>query len=59
MAESTIEPGASAAGRRKRELAVFLFLAVVLMPVLAVGVVGSYGLAVWMYQLVAGPPSAP
>lgn len=47
----------SAGGRRRRELTVFLILAVVLAPVLAVGLVGGYGFSIWMYQLIAGPPS--
>jgi len=42
---------------RRRELLTFLFLTVILMPVLAVGIVGGYGFAVWMYQLVSGPPT--
>ena len=46
--------------RRKRmEIFAFLFLTVVLMPALAVGFVGSYGLAVWIYQMAAGPPGPP
>lgn len=44
-------------GTRRRELLTFLFLTVILMPVLAVGVVGGYGFAVWMVQLVSGPPT--
>lgn len=44
---------------KRREWSVFLFLTVVLAPVLAVAVVGGYGFLVWMYQLIAGPPSAP
>jgi periplasmic nitrate reductase NapE len=44
--------------RRRRELWVFLFLTVVLAPVLAVAVVGGYGFMVWMYQLFAGPPGS-
>jgi nitrate reductase NapE len=43
--------------RRRRELLVFLFLTVVLAPVLAVAIVGGYGFAVWMYQMVSGPPT--
>jgi len=27
-----------------------------LAPLLAVAIVGSYGLMVWLYQLIAGPP---
>jgi len=29
----------------------------VLAPILAVIIVAGYGFAVWMYQLIAGPPS--
>jgi nitrate reductase NapE len=42
---------------KRRELVVFLFLALVLAPVIAVLVVAGYGFLVWMYQIVAGPPS--
>jgi nitrate reductase NapE len=42
---------------KKRELTLFLFLALVLAPILAVLIVAGYGFCVWMYQLVAGPPS--
>jgi nitrate reductase NapE len=45
--------------RRRMEIFAFLFLTAVLMPVLAVGVVGSYGLTVWIYQMIAGPPGPP
>jgi nitrate reductase NapE len=37
----------------------FLFLTVVLAPVLAVAIVGGYGFLIWMYQLIAGPPGPP
>lgn len=47
---------AQAAARRRSELGVFLALAIILAPVISVAAVGSYGLAVWMYQMVAGPP---
>ena len=43
---------------RKEELRSFLFLTIVMAPVLAVMVVGGYGFLVWMYQLIAGPPGA-
>lgn len=46
--------------RRKRmEIFAFLFLTAVVMPVLAVGTVGSYGLSVWIHQMFAGPPGPP
>jgi len=41
---------------RKRELFAFLFLTVFLAPAASVAIVGGYGFAVWMFQLVAGPP---
>ena len=43
--------------RRTEEWRTWLFLTVVLAPVLAVAIVGSFGLAVWIYQLFAGPPT--
>jgi len=41
---------------RKHELRVFLFLTVVLAPLLAVAIVGGYGFLVWIFQMFAGPP---
>lgn len=46
-------------GTRKQELRLFLFLVVLLFPILAVAVVGGYGFLVWMYQIFAGPPGPP
>lgn len=59
--------GMSAAGddrggrprRRRMEIFAFLFLTAVLLPAFAVATVGSYGLAVWIYQTIAGPPGPP
>lgn len=45
--------------RRRMEIFAFLFLTAILMPALAVATVGSYGLAVWIYQVIAGPPGPP
>jgi nitrate reductase NapE len=41
------------------EIFAFLFLTAVMMPALTVAAVGGYGLAVWIYQMVAGPPGPP
>lgn len=41
---------------KRRELQLFLFLTVVLFPVLAVGIIAAYGFIVWMWQLLSGPP---
>jgi nitrate reductase NapE len=46
----------SDAGRKTAELRAFLFLTVVMAPVLAGLIVAGYGFAVWMIQLLAGPP---
>jgi len=43
---------------KAQELRSFLFLSVVMAPVLAVVIVSGYGFAVWMYQLFAGPPGS-
>ena len=42
---------------RMRELSAFLFLTVVLAPAVTLAIVGGYGFAVWMYQILASPPS--
>lgn len=39
-----------------RELLVFLVLAVLIWPFVAVGVVGGWGFLVWMYYALTGPP---
>jgi periplasmic nitrate reductase NapE len=41
---------------RSQELRAFLFLAIVLAPVIAVLVVSGYGFLVWIFQMLAGPP---
>lgn len=35
----------------------FILLAVVLAPALSVAIVGGFGFAVWMSQLIFGPPT--
>ena len=44
---------------RRSELWAFLFLTVVLAPVLAVAIVGGWGFVVWVYQMIFGPPGPP
>jgi periplasmic nitrate reductase NapE len=41
------------------EIYAFLIVTAVLMPALTVATVGTYGLAVWTYQAIAGPPGPP
>jgi nitrate reductase NapE len=43
--------------RKKEEFRTWLFLSLVMAPVLAVLIVSAYGFIVWFYQLLAGPPS--
>jgi nitrate reductase NapE len=44
---------------RRQELFMFALLAILIWPVIAVGVVGGYGFLVWMWQLIFGPPGPP
>ena len=44
---------------RRMEIYAFLIVTAVVMPALAVATVGTYGLSVWVYQLIAGPPGPP
>jgi len=43
---------------KAQELRSFLFLSVVMAPVLAVIFVSGYGFVVWMVQLIVGPPGS-
>ncbi len=52
-------PAESAAHRRRMEIYAFLIITAGLMPALAVATVGTYGLSVWIYQTIAGPPGPP
>ena len=44
--------------QKRREFRAFLFLTIVLAPLLSAVIVGGYGFLVWMYQLMAGPPGS-
>ncbi|MCB4822678.1 periplasmic nitrate reductase, NapE protein [Roseicella aerolata] len=46
----------STSARRRLEALAFLVLAVLIWPVIAVGVVAGWGFLVWMYYLFTGPP---
>ncbi len=43
---------------RTEELRSFLFLSIVMAPVLAVMTVAGYGFTIWIYQMFAGPPGS-
>lgn len=62
MTTETAKTGGPEAGEqptKRAEIVAFLTLAVLIWPVVAVGVVGGYGFLVWMTQLVLGPPGPP
>ena len=61
MAElsNNIQPVRETSRTMRDELIVFLIIVALVWPVTAVAVVGGYGFAVWMYQVVAGPPGPP
>ena len=42
---------------KKQELRSFLFLTVVMAPVLTGLIIAGYGFLVWLYQIIAGPPT--
>lgn len=48
------EPDAAEPSTYQEELRTFLFLTIAMAPILAVAIVGGYGFAVWMYQLITG-----
>lgn len=56
---SEIEKVRKSVRTTRDELLVFLVIVALVWPAMTVGVVGGYGFAVWMYQLVAGPPGPP
>jgi periplasmic nitrate reductase NapE len=45
------------APEKSSELKAFLFLTIVMAPVLAGVIIGTYGLLVWIYQMFMGPPT--
>ncbi|MGH7045903.1 MAG: periplasmic nitrate reductase, NapE protein [Stellaceae bacterium] len=44
---------------RRAEIFAFIVLAVLIWPVLSVGMVGGYGFIVWISQIILGPPGPP
>ena len=41
------------------EIYAFLVVTAILMPAIAVATVGTWGLMVWIYQTINGPPGPP
>ena len=55
-ADHPTKPAPPSPAARRREVMLFLLLAVVIWPFIAVGVVAGWGFLVWMYYLFTGPP---
>ena len=53
------EPDIPRVPNKRGEFVTFLALAFGVWPFVAVGVVGTYGLGVWIFQIVFGPPGPP
>jgi nitrate reductase NapE len=59
MSDRSSGTGHDAVRKRRMEIYAFLIVTAVLMPALAVATVGTWGLTVWIYQAIAGPPGPP
>lgn len=57
--QTTDEGGRQFPMGRRAEMVVFLTLAVLIWPVIAIISIGGYGFLVWMWQIVFGPPGPP
>jgi periplasmic nitrate reductase NapE len=44
--------------RAPLQVVAVMALAALLVPILALSIVGGYGFSVWIYQIMAGPPGA-
>jgi len=45
--------------KRRMEIYAFLIVTALIMPAIAVATVGTWGLTVWIYQAINGPPGPP
>ena len=59
MSDTPQNAETSTARKRRMEIFAFLIVTAVLMPAIAVATVGTWGLTVWIYQAIAGPPGPP
>ena len=56
MSDTNAEFSKSAESSKSEERRAFVVLSVFLAPAVAVVIVGGYGFAVWMSQILLGPP---
>ena len=59
MSSSTDGANETRSQKRRMEIYAFLIVTVILMPAIAVATVGTWGLTVWIYQAIHGPPGPP
>jgi nitrate reductase NapE len=59
MTDASRDPGVITSRKRRMEIFAFLLLTALIMPALAVATVGTWGLTVWIYQAIVGPPGPP
>jgi nitrate reductase NapE len=59
MADGRQDAAEDTSRKRRMEIFAFLIVTAVLMPALAVAFVGTWGLSVWVYQAINGPPGPP
>ncbi len=59
MADHSLSTGAGDRPGRRDEILAFFLLTFVVAPAVTIGIVGSFGLCIWLYQLFAGPPGPP
>lgn len=48
---------ATATSVKKQELTMFMFIVVFLFPILSIVLIGGFGFALWISQMIMGPPS--
>jgi len=59
MSSTPQNPTDESKRKRRMEIYAFLIITAVVMPFVAVATVGTWGLTVWIYQAINGPPGPP
>ncbi|MGH6769989.1 MAG: periplasmic nitrate reductase, NapE protein [Xanthobacteraceae bacterium] len=59
MSDRSKDVDGDVAHKRRMEIYAFLIVTAILMPAITVATVGTYGLSVWIYQAIVGPPGPP
>jgi nitrate reductase NapE len=59
MADWSKDVDGGGAHKRRMEIFAFLIVTAIVMPAITVATIGTYGLSVWIYQAIVGPPGPP